>query len=182
MDLTKFPMDSISCMLTFESYNYNIDEVRMKWNEPHAVLMFKDIELPDFTLVNYTTSVIEAKYAAGLWDELTVSFTFKRRYGWYILQGYIPTYLTIFISWIPFYMSPRAMPARTMIGVNSLLAMTFQFGNIIRNLPRAIDVWVLSGMTFIFASLIELAMIGFMSRYEGRADVRLKQMRKKVKF
>uniref|UniRef100_A0A915Q5B1 Neurotransmitter-gated ion-channel ligand-binding domain-containing protein n=1 Tax=Setaria digitata TaxID=48799 RepID=A0A915Q5B1_9BILA len=148
MDLSNFPMDSISCMLTFESYNYNIQEVRMKWNEPHAVLMFKDIELPDFTLVNYTTSITEAEYAAGLWDELTVSFTFKRRYGWYILQGYIPTYLTIFISWIPFYMSPRAMPARTMIGVNSLLAMTFQFGNIIRNLPRvsyikAIDIWVL---------------------------------------
>lgn len=60
MDLTNFPMDSVSCMLTFESYNYNIDEVRMKWNEPHAVLMFKDIELPDFTLVNYTTTIIEA--------------------------------------------------------------------------------------------------------------------------
>ncbi|MCP9266009.1 Ligand-gated ion channel 50 [Dirofilaria immitis] len=162
-------------------------EVRMKWNEPHAVLMFKDIELPDFTLVNYTTSVIEAEYAAGLWDELTVSFTFKRRYGWYILQGYIPTYLTIFISWIPFYMSPRAMPARTMIGVNSLLAMTFQFGNIIRNLPRvsyikAIDIWVLSGMTFIFASLIELAIVGFMNRHEGRADTKLNHMHKKVTF
>lgn len=60
MDLSNFPMDSISCMLTFESYNYNIQEVRMKWNEPHDVLMFKDIELPDFTLVNYTTSVTEA--------------------------------------------------------------------------------------------------------------------------
>ncbi|EJD76102.1 ACC-1 protein, variant [Loa loa] len=186
MDLRNFPMDSISCMLTFESYNYNIQEVRMKWNEPHAVLMFKDIELPDFTLVNYTISVIEAEYAAGLWDELTVSFTFKRRYGWYILQGYIPTYLTIFISWIPFYMSPRAMPARTMIGVNSLLAMTFQFGNIIRNLPRvsyikAIDIWVLSGMTFIFASLIELAMVGFMSRHEGQADTKLNHMQKERK-
>ncbi|VBB31661.1 unnamed protein product [Acanthocheilonema viteae] len=174
MDLSNFPMDSISCMLTFESYNYNIQEVRMKWNEPD-VLMFKDIELPDFTL----------EYAAGLWDELTVSFTFKRRYGWYILQGYIPTYLTIFISWIPFYMSPRAMPARTMIGVNSLLAMTFQFGNIIRNLPRvsyikAIDVWVLSGMTFIFASLIELAMVGFMNRHEGRADTKPNDMQKKT--
>ncbi|VDM12402.1 unnamed protein product [Wuchereria bancrofti] len=187
MDLRNFPMDSISCMLTFESYNYNIQEVRMKWNEPHSVLMFKDIELPDFTLVNYTTSVIEAEYAAGLWDELTVSFTFKRRYGWYILQGYIPTYLTIFISWIPFYMSPRAMPARTMIGVNSLLAMTFQFGNIIRNLPRvsyikAIDIWVLSGMTFIFASLIELAMVGFMNRHEGRTDTKPNYMQKNVTF
>ncbi|VDK58193.1 unnamed protein product [Anisakis simplex] len=99
-------------------------------------------------------------------------------------NGYIPTYLTIFISWIPFYLGPKAIPARTMIGVNALLAMTFQFGNIIRNLPRvsyikAIDVWVLSGMTFVFASLIELAMIGFMGRNEERSIVTLKQLHKK---
>lgn len=63
--------------------------------------------------------------------------------------------------------------------------MTFQFGNIIRNLPRvsyvkvsqyyrkftqslqAIDIWMLSGMLFIFLSLLELAVVGFMSRNDG---------------
>lgn len=53
-------MDSISCILTFESYNYNIEEVRMKWNEPNPVILYKDIELPDFTLINFSTFNIEA--------------------------------------------------------------------------------------------------------------------------
>uniref|UniRef100_A0A915BAD1 Neurotransmitter-gated ion-channel ligand-binding domain-containing protein n=1 Tax=Parascaris univalens TaxID=6257 RepID=A0A915BAD1_PARUN len=87
LDLARFPMDSVSCILTFESFNYNIEEVRMKWNEPNPVILYKDIELPDFTLINFSTLNIETKYAAGIWDELTVSFTFRRRYGWYILQG-----------------------------------------------------------------------------------------------
>ncbi|KHN82242.1 Ligand-gated ion channel 50 [Toxocara canis] len=172
MNLKRFPFDQQKCFLTFESFNYNTGEVRMSWNQPYPVMMLKNIELPDFKMTNFSVIAVEQMYPAGWWDELTVAFVFKRRYGWYILQGYIPTYVTIFISWISFYLGSRAIPARTMLGVNSLLAMTFQFGNIIRNLPRvsyvkAIDVWMLSGMMFIFLSLLELAVIGFMSRNEG---------------
>ncbi|VDK87238.1 unnamed protein product [Onchocerca ochengi] len=152
MNLKRFPFDQQKCILTFESFNYNTGEVRMSWNQPYPVILLKKIELPDFKLTNFSVIAVEQMYPAGWWDELTVAFVFKRRYGWYILQG--------------------AIPARTMLGVNSLLAMTFQFGNIIRNLPRvsyvkAIDVWMLSGMMFIFLSLLELAVIGFMSRNEG---------------
>lgn len=44
---------------------------------------------------------------------------------------------TIFAcSWVSFSLGPCAIPARTMLGVNALLAMIFQFGNIMRNLPR----------------------------------------------
>ncbi|ULT93807.1 hypothetical protein L3Y34_003365 [Caenorhabditis briggsae] len=172
MKLKRFPFDKQKCYLTFESFNYNTGEVRMSWNQPYPVILLKRIDLPDFKLVNFSVIAVEQMYPAGWWDELTVAFVFQRRYGWYVLQGYIPTMVTIVISWISFYLGPRAIPARTMLGVNSLLAMTFQFGNIIRNLPRvsyvkAIDVWMLSGMLFIFLSLLELAVVGFMSRNEG---------------
>uniref|UniRef100_A0A914RU35 Neurotransmitter-gated ion-channel transmembrane domain-containing protein n=1 Tax=Parascaris equorum TaxID=6256 RepID=A0A914RU35_PAREQ len=147
LDLARFPMDSVS-----ERSIYFIAD----WIE-FSLPSIDLIVASGIILTVLFSALTLQKYAAGIWDELTVSFTFRRRYGWYILQGYIPTYLTIFISWIPFYLGPKAIPARTM----------------------AIDVWVLSGMTFVFASLIELAMIGFMSRNEGRSIVKLKHLNKK---
>ncbi|CAI4222225.1 unnamed protein product [Auanema sp. JU1783] len=169
MDLTRFPFDNVTCSLTFESFNYNTDEVSMSWTEAGVSKMREKMELADYELEKITNVRNAEPYPAGLWHELTMMFHFKRRAGWYILQAYLPTYLTICISWISFALGSKAIPARTMLGVNSLLAMTFQFGNIIRNLPRvsyvkAIDVWMLSCMTFVFCSLLELAWVGYLSR------------------
>ncbi|KIH53182.1 Neurotransmitter-gated ion-channel transmembrane region [Ancylostoma duodenale] len=101
------------------------------------------------------------------------------------MQAYLPTYLTIFISWISFSLGPRAIPARTMLGVNALLAMIFQFGNIMRNLPRvsyikAIDVWMLMSMTFVFCSLLELAIVGYKVKNEEMLKKRGSSYQKKV--
>ncbi|VDK65517.1 unnamed protein product [Onchocerca ochengi] len=204
MDLTRFPFDNVTCSLTFESFNYNTDEVQMVWSPLGVSKMREKMELADYELTGIENLRKTEPYPAGFWHELTMKFHFKRRAGWYILQAYLPTYLTICIfekniniplklenghfwfsyqlvhslygyhsnlAWISFALGSKAIPARTMLGVNSLLAMTFQFGNIIRNLPRvsyvkAIDVWMLSCMTFVFCSLLELAWIGYLSREE----------------
>uniref|UniRef100_A0A0N5AF52 Ligand-gated ion channel 50 n=1 Tax=Syphacia muris TaxID=451379 RepID=A0A0N5AF52_9BILA len=174
MDFTSFPMDEQTCLLTLESFNYNQKEVNMQWTNATAPisLMKEKIVLPDFVLTNYSAYIKHEIYPAGIWNELTMQLVFTRRYGWYIFQAYIPTYLTIFISWISFCLDPKAIPARTMLGVNSLLALTFQFGNIMRNLPRvsyikALDVWMLSCLSFVFCSLLELAVVGYLAAREN---------------
>ncbi len=59
-------------------------------------------------------------YAPGIWNELIASFTFKRLYGFYILQVivivntsyepkclfkvYVPSYMSVFMSWGKYYM------------------------------------------------------------------------------
>ncbi|VDM52286.1 unnamed protein product [Angiostrongylus costaricensis] len=137
LSLELFPLDIQECFLIYESFNYNNQEVQMRWSEnPNPVATMSPIVLPDFDLIKVSPTLVTAPYPAGWWDELHVRLTFERRYIWYFMQAYLPTYLTIFISWISFSLGPRAIPARTMLGVNALLAMIFQFGNIMRNLPR----------------------------------------------
>ncbi|KAM3728140.1 Acetylcholine-gated chloride channel [Dirofilaria immitis] len=185
MDFTSFPMDEQTCLLTFQSFSYNNQEVNMQWiNTKEPLILLKDqIILPDFILSSYNTSIEFVTYPAGVWNELTMTFTFTRRYGWYIFQAYVPTYLTIFISWISFCLSAKMIPARTMLGVNSLLALTFHFGNIMRNLPRvsyikAFDVWMLSCLSFVFCSLLELAVVGSINaRNEATATKQLPKKR-----
>ncbi len=147
LDLRSFPFDTQSCLLVFESYSYNSEEVTVRWF-PEPVTLMKEIRLPDFNLIGWKAANTTLTYPNGLWDQNSVTFVFKRRYGFYVLQAYIPTYLTIMVSWVSFCMDPKALPARTTVGVSSLLALTFQFGNILKNLPRvsyikAMDVWML---------------------------------------
>lgn len=142
----------------------------MIWKKQDPVIVYWDKKLPDFRLYDVKWCKETFEYPAGLWDQLKVQLFFRRSYGYFILQIYLPTYCMVFISWIGFWLDHKSLPARVTLGVSSMMALVLQYNNVGRNLPRVsdikgVDIYMFSCIAFIFFTLIELAVAGYVEKY-----------------
>uniref|UniRef100_A0AC35U5T1 Neur_chan_LBD domain-containing protein n=1 Tax=Rhabditophanes sp. KR3021 TaxID=114890 RepID=A0AC35U5T1_9BILA len=187
MDLSNFPLDIQQCQLLLESCSYSISEVRLKWQswDPISIANEK-FQLPDFVFLYHNHSSTIRSTAAGTWDQLKLKFTFKRLYGYYILQAYLPSYISVFLSWIVFFLDTKALPARIILGVNALMSLSFQMGNVVKHLGRysyvkCIDLWYISCVLFIFCSLCELAIVGVLDNMQDKKQKKKLRLERRLR-
>ncbi|RCN40210.1 hypothetical protein ANCCAN_13857 [Ancylostoma caninum] len=64
------------------------------------------------------------QFISGEYSRLVSYFLFKRNIGFYIIQIYLPSVLIVVISWVSFWLSRDATPARVALGVTTVLTMT----------------------------------------------------------
>lgn len=100
-------------------------------------------------------------------------FNLKRKFGYYIIVIYIPCILLVAVSWLSFWLDPKAIPARVSIGVTTLLVMTTLVSNINASLPRvsyirAIDIWSAMCLLFVFIALLEFSIVHYVGRHEAK--------------
>ncbi|GMT10986.1 hypothetical protein PFISCL1PPCAC_2283, partial [Pristionchus fissidentatus] len=184
--LELFPMDIMSCTLVIESYAYNSAKVALRWREWNPVFSIARNKLADFTLNALFWTNQSFEYAAGMWDQLSVKLTFTRSYGFYILQMYVPTYASVFLSFVSFWIDIKALPARITLGVSSLMALTFQYGNVAKSLPKvgyvkSIDVYMVMTTGYIYLTMVEVAFICFLEMRNSRIKKKLNVAKKKAK-
>ncbi|TKR60415.1 hypothetical protein L596_027667 [Steinernema carpocapsae] len=186
MNLELFPMDVQVCELVIESYSYNAAKVILNWRDWSPVFSIAKSKLADFTLYGIQWTKNSFEYAAGKWDQLTVSLSFSRAYGFYVLQMYIPTYASVLISFTSFWIDLKALPARITLGVSSLMALTFQYGNVAKSLPKvgyvkSIDVYMVITTGFISLSMVEIAIVCWIehkiTRLKRKKDAEKKKRR-----
>ena len=85
----------------------------------------------------------------------------------------MPSILIVILSWVAFWINIDAIPARVSLGLLTVLTMTTQSTGARGSLPRvsyikAIDVWMSMCLIFVFASLLEFAVVNVISRKEVR--------------
>ncbi|KAK2840880.1 hypothetical protein Q7C36_012459 [Tachysurus vachellii] len=181
MDLTKYPMDEQECMLDLESYGYSSEDIIYYWSDSQKHIHGLDkLELSQFTITDYRfiTEVLNFK-SAGHFPRLSLHFQLRRNRGVYIIQSYMPSILLVAMSWVSFWISQSAVPARVSLGITTVLTMTTLMVSARSSLPRAsaikaLDVYFWICYVFVFAALIEYAFAHYNADYSKKEKAKVK--------
>ncbi|VDK87377.1 unnamed protein product [Dibothriocephalus latus] len=183
MDLHAYPMDTQTCEINMGSLAYTLSELKLVWREMIPVEGWQKLQIPQFYTpthfaaldCNSAISTTTASYTC-----LTVTFSFKRQLGSYLLTIYIPNILIVMVSFLSFWISVDAAAARVSVGLLSLLALLTQASYMATSLPRAsyikaLDVWFLFSVVFVMCVVVEYALAITLLRRKraasGRIDV-----------
>ncbi|KAK2505392.1 hypothetical protein MC885_018987 [Smutsia gigantea] len=207
MDLAKYPMDEQECMLHLESYGYSSEDIVYYWSENQGQIHGLDkLQLAQFTITSYrfTTELMNFKSVAlgppplprmvcggpgagsqqqlptaGQFPRLSLHFHLRRNRGVYIIQSYMPSVLLVAMSWVSFWISQAAVPARVSLGITTVLTMTTLMVSARSSLPRAsaikaLDVYFWICYVFVFAALVEYAFAHFNADYRKKPKAKVK--------
>ncbi|XP_062576430.1 gamma-aminobutyric acid receptor subunit beta-like [Saccostrea cucullata] len=167
MDLRNYPLDEQNCTVEIESYGYDMADLYLHWRSGlHSVHGIQEIELPQFSIVDYKTVEKIESLLTGKYPRLSLSFKLHRNVGYFIFQTYLPSILIVMLSWVSFWINHEATSARVALGITTVLTMTTISNGVRSSLPRisyvkAIDIYLVMCFVFVFAALLEYAAVNY---------------------
>ncbi|XP_014612543.1 PREDICTED: gamma-aminobutyric acid receptor alpha-like isoform X2 [Polistes canadensis] len=171
MNLEDFPMDTQRCPLKFGSFGYTTRDVIYKWNSDRQVAIAEDMKLSQFDLVaNPTANHSTTPSLSHEYSMLLVYFHLQRHMGNFLIQVYGPCILLVVLSWVSFWLNREATADRVSLGITTVLTMTFLGLEARTDLPKvpyptALDFFVFLSFAFIFATIIQFAVVHYFTKY-----------------
>ncbi|XP_048344448.1 gamma-aminobutyric acid receptor subunit gamma-2 isoform X2 [Sphaerodactylus townsendi] len=161
LQLHNFPMDEHSCPLEFSSYGYPKEEIIYQWKRSSVeVGDTRSWRLYQFSFVGLRNATNVVGTTSGDYVVMAVYFQLSRRMGYFTIQTYIPCTLIVVLSWVSFWINKDAVPARTSLGITTVLTMTTLSTIARKSLPKvsyvtAMDLFVSVCFIFVFSALVE---------------------------
>ncbi|KAG8178534.1 hypothetical protein JTE90_027844 [Oedothorax gibbosus] len=163
MNLVNYPHDEQRCGVKMASAVYSERKVRMEWMHTDKLVSQKFSSLQQFEIVRLENKKCHQTLTAlNLLSCLEKSILLRRRYGYYLINVYIPTSLIVAMSMLTFWIPPDAVPARVTLGVTSLLTVItkqYQAGMPNVSYVVALNIWLSTCIAFVFFSLLEFATV-----------------------
>jgi len=164
MHLRKFPFDTQLCALNIESFAHTTDTLRFQW-------MTKPVDMKLDRIVIAEWSLKEAKGVDCTEEHVgesvpchEIQFRLRRDYGYYILIGFVPSAVTVILSFLPFWVHVHGIPDRISMGFLMVLTTITLIIGVRSVLPKvsyllAMDVYMGVSGLFVFCSLLVNARI-----------------------
>ncbi|KAJ1530887.1 hypothetical protein ONE63_005729 [Megalurothrips usitatus] len=170
MHLEDFPMDIQKCPLKFGSFGYTTRDVLYRWNPARQVAIADDMKLSQFDLISNPADNRTDFLKTGEHSMLLVSFHLQRHMGNFLIQVYGPCVLLVVLSWVSFWLNREATADRVSLGITTVLTMTFLGLEARTDLPKvpyptALDFFVFLSFAFIFATIIQFAVVHYFTKY-----------------
>uniref|UniRef100_A0AC35TNE5 Neur_chan_memb domain-containing protein n=1 Tax=Rhabditophanes sp. KR3021 TaxID=114890 RepID=A0AC35TNE5_9BILA len=121
-------------------------------------------------------AIKEAVAAASSYVRLIIRLRLTRQLGFYLMNIIIPSILIVMISWISFWLSRSASPARVSIGVTTVLTLVTLISTTNSQLPKvsyvkSLDIFLNFSFVMVFISLVEFSVVSYMAKkLEQRRD------------
>lgn len=145
MDLTKFPFDTQTFVINFESFLYKNHELTFVNPNLFYDKSFSDID-PEWKVKEQYAEIKVMKYKGGFFEDTnnkediysrtSFVFKFKRKAGYYLWQVLFPLFLIVFSSWVIFWI--KSYTDQLNIGFTLLLtvvAFNFFSNSLLPKLP-----------------------------------------------
>eukprot|EP00794_Sanderia_malayensis_P007279 gene7279-8090_t len=184
MSMRMFPFDRQSCPMLFESYSYNNDNIKLKFTKTESgsgVSIDDHFKISRFLLHNYTLSEVSKHYGlSGSFDQLKVEFFLSRDIRYYIMEFYFPVVCVVFLSFTSFWIHYKATPARVALPVTTFLTLTSMLEHVrlsarIMGTAIALEIFLNISNVFVFANIIEYAIVGILERNRAKRQIRQKR-------
>ena len=94
--------------------------------------MNPEVSLAEFYVVGYRQRRVLEMLTSGNYSRLCMDIMFTRSMGYWLIQVYIPSSLIVVMSWVSFYLDRGSAPARTGLGVTTVLTMVTLMGSVNR--------------------------------------------------
>ncbi|XP_046816570.1 glycine receptor subunit alphaZ1 isoform X2 [Vespa crabro] len=179
MEFQLYPMDIQVCPIYVESFSYNSQKLRLRWDDsgvtvnPELKLLQYNIGKP--VVFEETTHYMMEKN--GNFSRLVVLFRFERQIGHHLIQTFAPSTLVVMFSWFSFWLDLDAIPGRVALLVTSMLTLVTMFTGLKSDIPpvayvKALDLWMAGCMMFVFAALGEFVIVKVLDlRYQYVNDI-----------
>ncbi|GLD65451.1 gamma-aminobutyric acid receptor subunit alpha-5 [Lates japonicus] len=143
------------------------------------------MQLEDFPMDAHACPL---KFGSCQYTVMMAHFYLKRKIGYFVIQTYMPCFMTVILSQVSFWLNRESVPARTVFGVTTVLTMTTLSISARNSLPKvayatAMDWFIAVCYAFVFSALIEFATVNYFTKrswaWDGKKAMEAQQPKKK---